>query len=129
MENAMPHRPAILIIEDDPVNLEIVGKRLALQCYHCIPAATGLVGLAQVQEQAIDLVLLDIGLPDIDGMALLTQILQVRPALPVVIMTAYGSPELEQLARQIGATEFLLKPVRRLTLLAVVEEALGTVNR
>ncbi len=78
----------ILVIDDDKLTRWSVSTLLGRAGYHVQEAATGKEGLAAIEEAAPNLVLLDIELPDMDGFAVLKAILEIRPDLPVLTMTA-----------------------------------------
>jgi DNA-binding NtrC family response regulator len=124
MDETGEQRPNILVIDDDPFNLEIMGKRLARHNFQFQLAPTGMAGLACLKAIAFDLVLLDLRLPDFTDFELLKVIQELRPATPVIMMTAHGSVEVAAQAIQLGAAQFLLKPVSRLALAAAIEAAL-----
>jgi len=104
-----PH-PSILVIDDEDLIRWSLGQLLTRKGYAVLSAETGEAGLALFQEHTPDLVLLDLKLPDIDGLHLLPRLLEHRRQTPVIIMTAYGSPTIEQEARELGAIDFLRKP-------------------
>ena len=103
--------PLILVVDDEELirwSLEQVltsdGNRVAVAA-DCVEA------LARMAEATPDLCLLDLKLPDCDGLQLLPELLARAPDLVVVVMTAYGSAEIEREARRLGAADFLRKPV------------------
>lgn len=114
----------ILIVEDDPGSLALVSQRLAAADFACECAETGADGLQHVANSRFQLVLLDLRLPDMDGSQVLAGIRQLYPEMPVIIMTAHGSPELAERLLALGATAYMLKPVSRKDLIAAVQGAL-----
>lgn len=110
----------VLVIEDDPGNMELVLDRLSGFGMRAVPAMTAAEGLARVSEQVFDVVLLDLRLPDADGLEVLSQLRADYPQSPVVIMTAHGSPDLEAEAIASGAAHYLLKPFSRKALLEAI---------
>ena len=112
----------ILAIDDDPLVRELIGDVLEEEFNVCT-AATGQAGMALLDREAPDLLLLDIGLPDADGLELLGEI-RKRPAPPVVIiMTANSSIEGAVEAMRRGAFHYLTKPLPIQALRALVERA------
>jgi len=97
---------AILLIEDDDIDREIV-HRLLKPDYTVYDAATGVEARQVVDSQALDCVLLDYRLPDIDGLALLAAF--VDKNLPVVVLTGEERPEIIVQAMQAGAQDYLVK--------------------
>ena len=98
---------------------------LELEGYAVESAATAEQGLTRIGEHPFDLVLLDLALPDRNGMDLLVEIHAHDPQLPVIMITAYGTVENAVKAMQAGATNFVQKPWDNEKLLADVRIAVG----
>ena len=130
-----PDRPAtgtattngwrILVVDDEPDMLENVVRILRRTPHRCITAETGAVALLLVDTEQPDLVLTDLRLPGMDGLALLGAIKRLSPPTPVVIFTAYASESVEKEAVRAGAAGFLVKPFTAAGLLQVIAQALG----
>ena len=103
--------PSILIIEDDPDNARSVEEAAQDAGFTTCIAATGAAGLEFFRQQTPDLVLSDLVLPDIDGLSILTHLRKLDPAVPVIIMTAYGSVESGVRAMREGAYDYVTKPL------------------
>jgi DNA-binding NtrC family response regulator len=117
---------AILIIDDEPYLPHQFARYLRKHGYEVYTAADGEAGLTELQRSDIDLVLLDLRLPKISGLDVLTQIRQSEPDLPVVILTAYGDVQTAVSAMKLGAFDYLLKGFDLDELLLVVRRALET---
>ncbi|MDR2849021.1 MAG: response regulator, partial [Verrucomicrobiota bacterium] len=103
--------PTLLIIEDDPDNARSVNEAAQDAGFATRCAAAGAEGLALFQQQVPDLVLCDLALPDIDGLQVLERLRRLDPAVPVIIMTAYGSVESGVRAMREGAYDYVTKPL------------------
>ena len=114
----------ILIIHDDKLIRWSLSTVLGRAGYRLREAATGQEGLAAVESDGPDLVLLDVKLPDMDGFAVLQGILRAHPHLPVLTMTADTTPETSRQALRLGARGHLEKPCDSTVLLAMVSQAL-----
>jgi len=101
----------ILVIDDEELIRWSLDQVITSDGHRVAVAADGSEALARMAEAIPDLCLLDLKLPDIDGLQLLPQLRALAPNLPVVVMTAYGSAEIEREARRLGAVDFLRKPV------------------
>ena len=101
----------ILIIEDDPDNLRSVAEVAEDAGFETRKAATGLAGVEEFQKITPDVVLTDLALPDIDGIQVLRRLHKLDPAVPVLIMTAYGSVESGVRAMHEGAYDYVTKPL------------------
>ncbi|RMG88523.1 MAG: sigma-54-dependent Fis family transcriptional regulator, partial [Candidatus Dadabacteria bacterium] len=116
----------ILIVDDDRPFAATLRTTLELEGHEAEEAHTAAEAEARLRDAArgFDLALLDLRLPDRDGLDLLRRALALRPDLPVVILTAYGSVQTAVEAMRAGAFDFLLKPFPRERLLGTVERAL-----
>src|SRR5438477_8759978 len=115
----------VLIIDDEAAIRESLETLLELEGYSVESAATADQGLARIGERPFDLVLLDLALPDRNGLELLTELHAHDPELSVIMITAYGTVENAVKAMQAGATNFVQKPWDNEKLLADVRIAVG----
>lgn len=100
----------ILVVEDDLNLREAIVDTLMLKGYDVTSAAHGVEGLNKVRNHNFDLVLSDINMPGMDGLALMQQVKKETPWLPMVLMTAYGDVSQAVKAMQMGANDYLMKP-------------------
>ena len=112
----------VLFIDDDPRAQATLGMILA-ERYTVSPAASAEEGLRLLREKDPDVVLLDIDLPDRDGLALLQDIVSCPSAPPVIMLTAYGEVDFVKRAMQSGAYDFILKDFRLATLEGALRRA------
>lgn len=101
----------VLIVDDDPEAVRLIAKRLQPEGYQMEIARDGEEALAKGMEQPFDLVLLDINLPKVDGLEVLSRLKKERPEITVVMMTAYGSEKIVVDALRRGADDYLMKPL------------------
>ncbi len=114
----------ILIVEDSPTVAEACRAHLRRLDADGVVVETLAAARAALRERAPDLVLLDVRLPDGDGLSLLPVITGLRPPPPVVVMTAHGSVATAVEAMRAGASDFLVKPFDGPRLLTTVRNAL-----
>jgi len=114
----------ILVIEDDLTFSRILEGFLGKQGFKVRVAHKGADGLQLFQSKAFDLVLLDYRLPDVTGMDVLVDIKKTSPATPVIIMTSFSDIRTAVKAMQVGAFEYITKPVNPDELLMIVQQAL-----
>jgi len=101
----------ILVVEDDDALREAICDALAFADFQTLPTAHGKEALAVLHGQhKIDLVLTDVEMPELDGLALLTEIKAQWPEMPVVLMTAFAQVSQAVDAIQNGAADYLVKP-------------------
>src|SRR5882762_1742219 len=115
----------ILIIDDEAEIRESLETLLQLEGYTVVVAGSGREGLAQIGQRAFDVVLLDLALPDKNGMDVLSEIRVLHAQQAVIMITAYGSVENAVRAMQSGATNFIQKPWDNEKLLADVRAAVA----
>jgi DNA-binding NtrC family response regulator len=119
-----PVSARILIVDDDPDIQEVLADRLQALGYRVSTAATGGDGLARLEAEGPQLVLLDLGLPDMNGLDVLTAMRTRAPDVVVVMITAYGTVERAVQAMKQGAYDFVLKPFEPDHLTLIVQKAL-----
>src|ERR1700681_2858776 len=115
----------ILIIDDEAEIRESLETLLQLEGYTVAVVGSGREGLAQIGQRAFDVVLLDLALPDKNGMDVLSEIRLLYPQQGVIMITAYGTVENAVRAMQSGATNFIQKPWDNEKLLADVRAAVA----
>ena len=116
-------RPTILVIEDDPQLQKFLRVTLTSQQYKVIEAVTGESGLRHAANDQPDLVILDLGLPDMDGIEL-TRRIREWSAIPIIIVSARGKEQDKVVALDAGADDYLTKPFGVSELLARVRVVL-----
>ena len=121
----MSGQGSVLIIDDEAAIRESLQTLLELEGYDVGVAASGEEGLARLGDRPFDLVLLDLALPDRNGIDLLPEIRAIDPQLSIIMITAYGTVEDAVRAMQSGATNFLQKPWDNEKLLADVRAAVA----
>jgi DNA-binding NtrC family response regulator len=104
------HMPTILIVEDEPKMLRLLELNLADAGYTTRAATTAENGLKILASDKVDLVLSDVKLPGMSGLEFLQAVKRANAAIPVVMMTAYGTVESAVEAMKDGASDFVLKP-------------------
>jgi len=125
VEPSLSPAGAVLIIDDEAEIRESLQTLLELEGYEVEAAATGEEGIAHIEERPFDLVLLDLALPDRNGMDVLRDIRVHDPHLSVIMITAYGTVDNAVKSMQFGATNFIQKPWDNEKLLADVRVAVA----
>jgi two-component system response regulator AtoC len=118
----------ILVVDDDKTILRGLKYQLNKAGYEAVTAGSGDECIYQLRQYDVNLVLLDIRLPGIDGMEVLRQIRQINHELPVIMVTAHGSIESAVDAMKSGAWEYLTKPVNFEEMMIKIEKALENIN-
>ncbi len=120
----MTTRQRILTIEDDPAIRRGIVDALRFAGYEPLEAGRGQQGLKMALQQEFDLLLLDLVLPECDGMFILREVRKVRPTLPVIILTARGDEGDRIQGLGDGADDYVVKPFSVKELLARVAAVL-----
>ncbi|MFA5167140.1 MAG: response regulator [Candidatus Omnitrophota bacterium] len=107
----------VLIIDDEPEICKKITGFLFDAGYAASYALNGPDGLAMIKRDSPSLVLLDIGMPGMDGIEVMRLIHEQFPALPVIVLTDHQDTETVKKAIELGASEYLTKPVNPETLL------------
>lgn len=129
--NSIGKRPRVLIADDNPDVTESLGLLLRSENFHTSIATDGRSALAQFDAVQPAVVLLDLGLPDMDGEEVVRQIRR-RPggmAIPIIAITGWGHERARQRTADAGVTLHLVKPVDPQRLLRLVEESLEPLAR
>ena len=100
----------ILVVEDEPPILRALVMNLTHRGYDVTPAETGLGALERVRTHPPDLVLLDLGLPDVDGLEVIRQMRLNLPALSIIVLSARTTSHDKVLALDLGADDYVTKP-------------------
>ena len=122
----MNHQPTLLLVEDDELVRDAMTRLFVREGYLVLTASTGhdAIGLLRTPSSPIDVVLLDVGLPDVSGADLCARLRQFFPKLPVVVCTGAASQEEADGLRRLGITHFFCKPIAMPELVNAVRTAL-----
>ncbi|HYO69022.1 MAG TPA: sigma-54 dependent transcriptional regulator [Archangium sp.] len=114
----------VLIVDDEKNILLTLQTSLQLAGYRTELAASGQVALDVVSARPVDAVLMDVKMPDMDGLTALARLMELKPELPVIMMSGHGTIDTAVKATQLGARDFLEKPIARDRLLVALRNAL-----
>ena len=119
--------PRILVVDDEPISLMLLDKILRRSDFSVATANTAQEAIRQLNLEPFDLMILDLLMPDMDGLTLLEQLRENERFynLPIIIFTAISQDRILQEAYQKGATTFLTKPVSSRELTRVVNQYLN----
>ena len=114
----------VLIVDDDPVILEVIGDILKKNGYEVVAAPNGAAGIRELERKYFDLVLTDLVMPDVDGMEVLNHVVSTSPKAICIILTGHGTIKSSVEAIKKGAFDYITKPITADELLVVIEKAL-----
>jgi two-component system nitrogen regulation response regulator NtrX len=115
----------VLIIDDEESVRSALRMIFEYEGYECLLAQNGAAGLKIAEKDEPDLVLLDIKMPQMDGMEVLKQLRQAQPSLPVVILSGHGTVQTAVEATKLGAFDFIEKPPESERILLIARNALS----
>lgn len=114
----------VLIVDDERNILLTLNQALQLEGYRTELAASAQLALQVLGARPVDVVLMDVKMPDLDGVAALEHIRALKPELPVIMMSGHGTIDTAVKATQLGARDFLEKPISRDRLLLALKNAI-----
>jgi CheY-like chemotaxis protein len=126
---AVHKRQTILIIDDDDALSELLSRRLQEQGFDAMVASSGGSGLARARAERPALILLDLRLPDADGLAVCEQLADAPQTctIPVIVLSGLGQPDVLRRCRAAGCRYFLRKPLDPNVLLVLIRQAIEEV--
>ncbi len=120
----MVNKGTIHIIDDEPIIHEVLGDLLSSEGYEVEMSSSGEEALEKHTSQDFDLILLDLLMPGLDGMAVLKNLKKIDPNAVIIIITAYASLESAISAMKMGAFDYIQKPFKHEELLLTVKRAI-----
>ncbi|MCI0692435.1 sigma-54 dependent transcriptional regulator [candidate division KSB1 bacterium] len=114
----------ILVVDDDPMSQRVISQYLERNRFRVRRATDGESGLAQLAHNSIDAVIADHVMPRLDGIALLKKMKEMAIDVPFIMVTGHGSIPCAVQVMQLGAADYLTKPVNPDALIAVLQKAL-----
>ena len=114
----------ILIVDDEQSMRELLSILLRKEGYEVVTAENGATALKAIQREIFDLVITDLKMPQFDGMALLKSVKEASPDTIVIIITAFGTSEGAERARNLGAYDYIGKPFNNDEIKLVIQNAL-----
>src|SRR5213082_2605509 len=119
-------KPRILVIDDEAPIRDSLKMTLEYEGYEFLAAATGQEGLALVEREAPDLVLLDVKMPGMDGIEVLERLRNMNESLPIVVVSGHGTISTAVEATKKGAFDFIEKPFASERVLVSLRNALDS---
>jgi two-component system response regulator VicR len=120
--------PTILVVDDNHAILEFLLLLLSKNGFHALGASSGRECLRKVQENEIDLIILDVMMPVMDGLEVCREVKKISPTIPVILLTARDDMVTRAAAMDLGVSEFIAKPVNNADLLNRVRTQLSNVE-
>ncbi len=125
----MNQETKILIVDDDRDILKVISANLKLEGYNVITAENGLEAYNLIKKEMPDLIILDLNLPDIDGVQLCTKLRKEEVNVPLIMLTARDSISDRVLGLECGADDYIVKPFNFLELSARIKSCLRRYRR
>ncbi len=99
-------RPTFLLVDDDEAFLDTVSQRVMLKGYEVLTACNAKEALAAAEQSRIDIAVVDLKLPDMDGLALITQLKRQQPSMRTMLLTAFGGDKLKEATKALNSEYF-----------------------
>jgi len=122
----MPNKNCILVVDDNNSLRRVLSKELSENGYVVLTAANGREAINLVEDEKIDLVLLDIKMPELDGFEVLKYIKRKFPLVKVIMLTAYADLKNAMKSKKLGADDFASKPFDLADLFSTIDRVLQT---
>jgi len=120
-------QPTILIVDDEPNQRFVLEQALQMLAsdWNIIAVTSAIEALAQIERTQPDLIITDYHMPGMTGLELIEHVRSRQISIPIILMTAYSTPEVQVAARRLGVDHYLTKPVPIATLRQLTFEALA----
>ena len=119
----------ILVVDDLEDFAWIISQALSAEHYKILMATTGKDALNKVKKDNPQIMVLDMRLPDMEGIEILKSAKRIKPRISVIILTAYATKKLRREAQAAGVFDFISKPVKVDKLVTIIEKAAGQVRK
>lgn len=113
----------VLIADDEVEFITTLGARLKLRGFETSTVSSGIGALKVIKQDPPDVLILDLKMPDLNGLEVLAKVKEDFPAIEVIILTGHGSFEAGKEGREQGAFDYIMKPVDLNQLIGKIEEA------
>jgi two-component system, OmpR family, KDP operon response regulator KdpE len=121
--NALAGQLRVLVVDDEPAILRFVRPSLATQGYIVSEASDGKSAVDAIRRKAADVVVLDLGLPDMDGLEVIRQVREAGESLPIIVLSSREAEDVKVKALDLGADDYVTKPFGIEELLARIRAA------
>jgi DNA-binding response OmpR family regulator len=128
MSTQQTHSLRVLIADDEIEFAETLVARLKLRNFSASMVNSGRATLAAIEQQKPDVLVLDLKMPDLDGLEVLADLQTSNPQLAVIILTGHGSFEAGKQGMELGAYDYIMKPVDLKVLIEKIESAFRAVH-
>lgn len=115
--------PKVLIVDDEQSFAEILANRLAMRGYDAHPCFSGGEAVEKIRHGRIDVVVLDVAMPGMDGIETLREIKRIKPLTEVIMLTGHATVESAIEGMKMGAIDYLIKPCETEDLVVKIREA------
>lgn len=123
MDGKREGRISVLLVDDERPFVATSAKRLRRRGFSVLEAASGPEGLRLLGKEPVEVVVLDVGMPDMDGIQVLREIKMHFPRVQVIILTGHGDMSVAISGMAMGAFDYLMKPLELEVLVAKIRQA------
>jgi len=115
----------VLLVDDEEEFVETLAQRLEVREFDVTTALNGADALERLEHEEVDLVILDLQMPGVDGIAVLRKIKELKPLIEVIMLTGHATVETAIEGMKLGAFDFLIKPTETEELVEKINRAFG----
>ena len=115
----------VLLVDDEEEFVETLAQRLEVRGFDVTTALNGADALERVEHEGVDLVILDLQMPGVDGIGVLRKIKELKPLVEVIMLTGHATVETAIEGMKLGAFDFLIKPTETEELVEKINRAFG----
>ena len=119
-------KPRILVVDDEPSLRTVLAANLKREGYEPVLACDGAQAISMLRKEQVQVVVTDLRMPKVDGMALLAHIINAYPLVPVIMITAHGTVDTAVEAMKKGAFDYITKPFEQSEFKIIISKAVAT---
>ncbi|ODS33540.1 MAG: response regulator [Candidatus Scalindua rubra] len=124
----MRRKPIILVVDDEKIMHELFRKILKKEKYAVLTAGNGKKALKMAESKKLDLVILDMKMPDMNGIEILRRIKKIDENIEVIMLTGFGTMKTAKIAMGMGAYDYITKPFDNNDIMALIKDALSSTS-
>lgn len=119
-----PSELNILVVDDEPVILDLLKRSLKVAGCKVSTASDGQLGLEAIAKNRVDILILDVDMPGLDGLSTAIEALKIEPDLPILIITRYTDQDIIDGVKELDVVDTIMKPFKNTDIINAINKAL-----